>query len=132
MRTSFSAGALFAVAGVKARGLFGFSDGQVCPAVEGLEVPLWLPSCLRIARSRRATFRGLPPPDGRAVHGPLWAALHGARPTDVIVSPVIIRKHVSLLLYAHGECGGQINDLAASKMQQACEALSSSILRLDA
>jgi hypothetical protein len=130
MRTSFSVGAMFAVAGTKARGLFGFSDGRVCPAVEDLEIPLWLPSCFRIARSRRTTFRGLPPPDGGAVHGPLWTALRSPKPTDVLVAPVIVDKQVTLLLYAEGECGGRINDLAASKMQQVCEALSSSILRL--
>lgn len=130
LRAGFGVGALFAVAGTMAQGLFGFSDGRVCPEVENLRFSLSLPSCFRIARSRRATFRGLPPPDGRVVHGPLWRALHNQPPTDVLVSPVIVDGLVTLLLYAQGECGGRINDLAASKMKQVCEALSSSLLRL--
>jgi hypothetical protein len=48
----------------------------------------------------------------------------------VLVSPVIVDSHVTLLLYAQGEAGGRINNLAASRMEQVCEALSSSLLRL--
>jgi len=129
MRASFGVGAMFAVAGAMAQGLFGFSDGRVRPEVETLRFSLSLPSCFRIARSRRATFRGLPPPDGGAVHGPLWTALCSQSSTDVLVSPVIVDGLVTLLLYAQGEHGGRINHLAASKMETVCEALSSSLLR---
>jgi len=130
MRTCFGVGAMFSVAGAIARGRFGFSDGEVRPDVESMSFSLSLPSCFRIARSRRATYRGLPPPDGMAVQGPLWAALRCQPPTDVLVSPVIVDSHVTLLLYAQGETGGRINSLAASRMEQVCEALSSSLLRL--
>jgi hypothetical protein len=121
---------MFTVAGAVARGRFGFSDGEVRPEIESMSYSLSLPSCFRIARSRRATYRGLPPPDGMAVQGPLWAALHCQSPSDVLVSPVIVDSHVTLLLYAQGEAGGRINNLAASRMEQVCEALSSSLLRL--
>ena len=130
MRTCFSVGAMFSVAGAVARGRFGFSDGLVQAAVESMTFSLSLPSCFRIARSRRAAFRGLPPPDGMAVQGPLWAALHCQPPGEVLVSPVIVDSHVTLLLYAQGEAGGRINPAAASRMEQVCEALSSSLLRL--
>jgi hypothetical protein len=130
MRTCFGVGAMFTVAGAVARGRFGFSDGEVRPEIESMSYSLSLPSCFRIARSRRATYRGLPPPDGMAVQGPLWAALHCQSPSDVLVSPVIVDSHVTLLLYAQGEAGGRINNLAASRMEQVCEALSSSLLRL--
>jgi hypothetical protein len=130
MRTCFGVGAMFSVAGAVARGRFGFADGLVRPEIEGMSFSLSLPSCFRIARSRRATYRGLPPPDGMAVQGPLWAALHCQPPSDVLVSPVIVDSHVTLLLYAQGEAGGRINNLAATRMEQVCEALSSSLLRL--
>jgi hypothetical protein len=130
MRACFGAGAMFAVTGATAEGLFGFSDGHVCPEVEGLEFPLSLPSCLRIARSRRATFRGRPPPDGGAVHGPLWAALGCWPPTDVLVSPVITEGQVTLLLYAQDDGSGRIHELAADRVEQVCDALGSSLLRL--
>jgi len=130
MRTGFGVGAMFAVTGNVAQGAFGFSDGRIRPEVEKLCFPLTLPSCFRIARSRRATFRGQPPPDGGAVHGPLWRALHSQRPTDVLVAPVIVDGLVTLLLYAHGETGGRINDIAVGKIKQVCEALGSSLLRL--
>jgi hypothetical protein len=130
MRTCFGVGAMFSVAGAVARGRFGFSAGLVRPEVESLTFSLSLPSCFRIARSRRSTYRGLPPPDGMAVQGPLWNALHCHAPVDVLVSPVIVDSHVTLFLYAQGEAGGRINNLAASRMEQVCEAMSSSLLRL--
>lgn len=130
MRACFGVGAIFSVAGRLARGRFGFSDEQVQPEIENLSFSLSLPSCFRIARSRRATYRGLPPPDGRAVHQPLWAALHCQPPNGVLVSPVIVEGKVTLLLYAHGEGDGRIDSLAASRMEQIRAALSSSLLRL--
>jgi Type II secretion system (T2SS), protein E, N-terminal domain len=130
MRACFGVGAMFVVSGAIARGRFGFSGGTVQPEVESMSFSLSLPSCFRIARSRRATFRGLPPPDGMAVQGPLWAALHCQPPSDVLVSPVIVDTHVTLLLYSQGEAGERINAAAASRMEQVCEALSSSLLRL--
>jgi hypothetical protein len=130
MRTGFGTGAMFDIAGTVAQGRFGFSDGRVCPDVETLRFSLSLPSCLRIARSRRRTFRGLPPPDGRAVHQPLWAALQAPPPGEVLVAPVIVDGQVTLLLYAQGEPGSRINDVAASHVEQVCDALGSSLLRL--
>jgi len=130
MRACFGVGAMFSVAGAVARGRFGFSDGLVRSEVESMTFSLSLPSCFRIARSRRATYRGLPPPDGMAVQCPLWTALHCRPPTDVLVSPVIVDSHVTLLLYAQGEAGHRINHFAAERMDQVCEALSSSLLRL--
>ena len=130
MRTCFGVGAMFAVGGAMAQGLFGFSDGRVRPEVEELRFSLSLPSCFRIARSRRAAFRGSPPPDGGAVQRPLWLALGSPPPVDVLVAPVIVDGLVTLLLYAQGEAGGRINDLAASNIKQVCAALSSSLLRL--
>ena len=68
MRACFGVGAMFSVVGTVPRGRFGFSDGRVRPEIEDLSFSLSLPSCLRIARSRRATYLGLPPPrwTGRA------------------------------------------------------------------
>lgn len=130
MRTCFSAGAMFVVTGAVAQGRFGFAGGRVRPEVERLRIPLGLPSCLRIARSRRANFRGAPPPDGGAVHAPLWAALGTDSPSDVLVSPVIVDGQVTLLLYAQGDPGSRILSVAAARIEQVREALGSSLLRL--
>lgn len=130
MRACFGVGAMFSVAGTTAQGRFGFCEGMVRPDVEALTVSLSLPSCFRIARSRRTIFRGPPPPDGMAVHRSLWAALRCEPPRDVLVSPVIVDGLVTLLLYAHGEGHGRIDNVAASHMERVCNALSSSLLRL--
>jgi hypothetical protein len=130
MRGCFSGGAMFVVEGAVAQARFGFFAGQVRPEVEHLRFSLSLPSCFRIARSRRAIYRGAPPPDGMAVHGPLWSSLGTDPPSEVLVSPVIVDGLVTLLLYAQGESGKRINSLAASKIEQVCDALSSSLLRL--
>ena len=130
MRGCFGVGAMFAVAGAAAQGQFGFSNGMVRPELETMSFSLSLPSCFRIARSRRATFRGVPPPDGLVVHRGLWVALHCQPPSDVLVSPVIVDGQVTLLLYAQSEGGGPIDDFAARRMDEVCGALSSSLLRL--
>jgi hypothetical protein len=65
-----------------------------------------------------------------SVHGPLWSALGTEPPGDVLVSPVIVDGQVTLLLYAQAEPGGRIGSLAASKTEQLCDALGSSLLRL--
>lgn len=130
MRACFGVGAMFSVEGAVAQGRFGFADGAVRPEVESVAISLSLPSCFRIARSRRATFRGTPPPDGMAVHRALWAALRCQPPKDALVSPVIVDGQVTLLLYAQGERGEPIDNLAAGRMEQICDALSSSLLRL--
>jgi len=130
MRTCFGAGAMFTVAGADAQGRFGFSDRMVRTELETMSFSLSLPSCLRIARSRRATFRGLPPPDGMAVQRTLWGALQCVPPKEALVSPVIVDGRVTLLLYAQGKGGGRIDDLAASRMEQVCDALGTSLLRL--
>ena len=130
MRVCFGIGAMVAVSGAMARGRFGFSDGRVRPELESLTFSLSLPSCFRIARSRRTLYRGCPPPDGLAVHGPLWAALCSPPPTDVLVAPVIVDGHVTLLLYAQGENGCRMTSAAVEHMEQVCEALGNSLLRL--
>ncbi|MGD0835296.1 MAG: hypothetical protein ABSB49_01470 [Polyangia bacterium] len=129
MRSCFDAGAAFVVGGAWLAGHFGFADGEIRPAVENLRLSLSLPSCFRIARSRRALFQGMPPPDGGAVHGPLWSALATQPPRDVLVAPVIVERQVTLLLYAHGGGGGRLGQLADS-LEQVCAALGSSLLRL--
>ena len=65
-----------------------------------------------------------------AVHRALWAALRCQPPKDALVSPVIVDGQVTLLLYAQGERGEPIDNLAAGRMEQICDALSSSLLRL--
>jgi hypothetical protein len=130
MRVCFGIGAMVAVSGAVARGRFGFSDGRVRPELEALTFSLSLPSCFRIARSRRTIYRGCPPPDGMAVHGPLWSALCCPPPTDVLVAPVIVDSHVTLLLYAQGENGCRMTSAAVERMEQVCEALGNSLLRL--
>lgn len=130
MRACFRVGALFAVSGATARGRFGFANGHVRPSIENMELSLSLPSCLRIARSRRGTYRGAPPPDGMAVQGQLWKALGTEPPTEVLISPVIVDNQVTLLLYAQGEGERRLNAVAAAKMEQVCDAMSSSLLRL--
>jgi hypothetical protein len=130
MRVCFGTGAMLAVSGAVARGRFGFSDGRVRAEVEGLTFSLSLPSCFRIARSRRTLYRGAPPPDGLAVHGRLWSTLCCSPPTDVLVAPVIVDSHVTLLLYAQGENGCRMTSAAVDRMAQVCEALGSSLLRL--
>jgi Type II secretion system (T2SS), protein E, N-terminal domain len=130
MRACFTVGAMFSVAAAEARGRFGFSDGQVRPEIENMTFPLTLPSCLRIARSRRGTYRGAPPPDGMAVQKQLWQALRCETPADVLVSPVIVDGQVTLLLYAQAEGDARINSIAAGRMEQVCQAMSSSLLRL--
>jgi hypothetical protein len=130
LRSCFGVGAMFAVSGVLAQGRFGFSAGLVRPAVESITFSLSLPSCFRIARSRRTLWRGAPPPDGQAVHRTLWMALRCAPPSEVLVCPVIVDSQVTLLVYAQGNQGESLDSQSANRMEQVCSALGDSLLRL--
>jgi hypothetical protein len=130
MRANFEVGAMFTVAGFFAEGRFGYVHNSLCPAVEGVVFSLSLPSCFRIARSRRAMFKGPPPPDGLAVHKMLWTALGMPSPSEVLVCPVLVGGQITVLLYVQGKNGGPIDPLAANRMEQVCTALGDSLLRL--
>jgi hypothetical protein len=128
MRSSFSAGAMFAVSGIFAMGRFGFGPSGPC-SVEGISFSLSLQSCFRLAYSRRATYCGAPPAEGAAVHQRLWTALGGEIPSEVMVAPVVVNEQIAVLLYAHGR-GGILASGAVGKMEQVCLALGSVLGRL--
>jgi hypothetical protein len=130
MRSCFGAGAMFAINGVFATGRFGYNEGTECPAVESLVFSLSLPSCFRAAHARGATFHGAPPPEGEAIHGPLWTALRCPPPREVLVAPVVAGGQVSLLLYAHGRKHGRIEKFAINRMDHVCSALANTLVRL--
>jgi len=46
------------------------------------------------------------------------------------VAPVIVESHVTLLLYAQGEDGSRISNAVVERMEQVCEVLGSSLVRL--
>lgn len=130
MRANFEVGAMFTVAGYFAEGRFGYAANSLCEAVEGVVFSLSLPSCFRIARSRRSMFKGPPAPDGLAVHKLLWTALGVPSPTEVLVCPVSVGGQITVLLYAQGKNGGLIDSVAANRMEHVCAALGDSLLRL--
>jgi hypothetical protein len=130
MRACFGAGAMFSVNGVFASGRFGYNEGAECPAVESLLFSLSLPSCFRTAHTRGTMFHGAPPPEGEAIHGPLWAALRCPPPREVLVAPVVAAGQVSLMLYAHGRKQGRIEKSAVGRMEHVCSALANTLVRL--
>jgi hypothetical protein len=121
---------MFAINGVFATGRFGYNEGAECPAVESLVFSLSLPSCFRAAHAHGTTFHGSPPPEGEAIHGPLWTALRCPPPREVLVAPVVAGGQVSLLLYAHGRKHGRIERFAINRMEHVCSALASTLVRL--
>jgi hypothetical protein len=130
MRSCFGAGAMFAINGVFALGRFGYNEGTECPAVESLVFSLSLPSAFRLAHTRGSVFHGAPPPDGEAIHGPLWTALRCPPPREVLVAPVVAAGQISMLLYAHARKSGRIEKFAVARMEHVCSALANALMRL--
>ena len=130
LRANFEVGAMFAASGHFAEGRFGYYRDAMCKGVEGVVFSLSLPSCFRIARSRHAAWKGVPPPDGLVVHRLVWNALGVAPPKEVMVCPVIVDRQISVLLYVQGKNGGMIEKVAADRLERVCEALGDSLLRL--
>ena len=130
MRSCFGAGAMFVVAGEVAEGRFGYNQGSPCGGIEGLVFSLSLPSCFRVAYCQGTLFHGSPPPDGEAVHRPLWTALGSQPPREVVVAPVVVAGQTALLLYGQGRNGARVESFTVSRLGHVCAALASTLVRL--
>ncbi len=130
MRSCFAVGAMFVVNGVFAQGRFGYNEGSPCPGVERVVFSLSLPSCFHLAHRHRALFHGPPPPDGEAVHRPLWAALGCRPPREVVVAPVVVGAQTAILVYGQGRDGACIEKLTVSRLERVSAALAEVLVRL--
>lgn len=101
----FGAGAALMVRQANAVGWRAYSsrrpDAQ--GAIETLSLPLEGTSVLQAAHDSARPYRGPAMSAGRPVERRLWEALGVGEPVQMLVVPVLVRKRVVNLLYAHGE-----------------------------
>jgi hypothetical protein len=117
LRSTFGCGLVLVVKGDMAMGWKGFfPDAE--DLVDAVSIPLNKPTMFGQAYESRAPFRGEPPAEGAQLQERLWKLLRCPPPKEVLVSPVVLKKRVVNLLYAHMDDGSPLTDAIADEAQK--------------
>jgi hypothetical protein len=110
------------------RGHVATPRGLTAP-LEQLSLPLGGTSALQAAHDTLRPFRGTPPSVGRPVETELWAAI-GAEPppSQILVTPIIVKQRVVNLVYAHAHDG--LPDTATDELCELAIRASTAYVRL--
>jgi hypothetical protein len=130
LRSSYGCGLVFIVKNDIALGWKGFAPGLEETALEMLSLPLSVPSVLNLAYSRAALFRGSPVESAGIVQSRLYKLLKHAPPSEVITAPIMVKKRVVNLIYAHAFDLKNLPDFAPAELRKLCEAASECFVRL--
>ncbi len=99
--------------------------------VESLGLPLGGASVLQAAHDAGAAFRGGPPSAGRPIETRLWEATGTTSPPDeVVVVPVLVRRRIVNLFYAHSHAGAPISSEHFDELQALASRCSDAYMRL--
>jgi hypothetical protein len=112
------------------RGHVGTARGLGAP-LDQISLPLGGTSALQVAHDTLRPFRGAPPSVGRPVETELWSAI-GAEPppTQILVTPIIVKQRVVNLVYAHVTAGGALPDIATDELCELAIRASTAYVRL--
>jgi hypothetical protein len=130
MRGAFGAGLILTTRDGIALGNLGFGGNFDDDTVETIVVPLSVPTILREAHERRATYRG-PTTSDHPVEDRFFK-LFGLEqdPQDVVVEPVVLRDRVVCLYYAHGPGGAPLPDDRVAELSALARAAEATFVRL--
>jgi hypothetical protein len=130
LRGAFAAGLILIAKDGVALGHLGFGGSVDDDTVETIVVPLSVPTVLRDAHDRRATYRG-PTTSDHPVEDRFFR-LFGLTedPADVVVEPVVLRGRVVCLFYAHGAGGGPLDDDRVAELAALARAAEAAYVRL--
>ena len=99
--------------------------------IQTLSLPLGGASALQEAHDAAGPYRGGPTSAGRPVERTLWSLLElEDGPREMLVVPVLVRRRVVNLVYAHGLGHGAIDDSAAKKLGELARRASRAYTRL--
>lgn len=99
--------------------------------IEELSLPLAGISALQAAYDSSQIYRGKAPSPGKPIERALWNALGTApEPREMLVVPVVVKKRVVNLIYAHATDGGPIDDTSLKKMGELAKRTARAYLRL--
>lgn len=101
------------------------------PGIGTLSLPLGGASALQEAHDAAGPYRGGPTSAGRPVERALWTLLDlDGEPREMLIVPVLVRRRVVNLVYAHGLDHGAIDDSAAKKLGELARRASRAYARL--
>jgi hypothetical protein len=125
MRGAFAGGMILLAKDGLALGSRGFGGLFDDVSIQSIVIPLSVPSMFARAHDQRATFSGVAPADGAAIHDRFFRLFDLPGPPPMVtVTPVCINDRVVCLYYAHGE-----HDLAG-ELEQLASAASATFVRL--
>jgi len=126
----FGTGAVLICKRDAALGWRGYFPGVDADTVESITIALGVPSIFRAAFERHEILRGAPPASGRDIQDRFWKHLHCPPPAEVIVAPVMLRKRVINLLYAHAADGGPLPEGSGDHLDELCAAAAGAFVRI--
>ena len=87
-------------------------------ALEALSLPLGGASALQEAHDSGVTYRGGPTSAGKPTERALWQflGLEQRTPVEMLVVPIMVRRRVVNLVYAHGLGHGPVDDTSTKKL----------------
>ncbi|MEM9487644.1 MAG: hypothetical protein AAGC55_00800 [Myxococcota bacterium] len=107
----------------------GGEPGQ--PRIDQLSLALGGASALQEAHDAGAVYRGGATSPGRPIERALWQFLELEEPpAEMLVVPVLVKRRVVNLIYAHGIGHGAIDDTAAKKLAELAKRASRAYARL--
>lgn len=98
---------------------------------EELSLPLGPASLLQLANDNAIPYQGRPVSPGKPTERKLWSALSiGKEPHDLAVMPILVKRRVVNLVYAHGIGGAPLERKAVKGLEELCERAGASYYRL--
>lgn len=130
LRSTYECGLIFVRRDTSLVGWKGFAPSAPEGAIEAFEVPIVVPSALRVAFHDRVVFRGPPPAEGAALHNRLTRALGCSAPREILVAPIVLGKRVVNVVYAHGHGDGPLPESLEAELTRVCDAARDAYARL--
>ncbi|MCG8422726.1 MAG: hypothetical protein MJE77_32835 [Proteobacteria bacterium] len=107
------------------------STGAAVASIDTLSLPLGGASALQEAHDSGTVYRGGATSVGRPIERELWRFLQmNDEPVEMLVVPIVVRRRVVNLIYAHGKNHGAIDSTAAKKLGELAKRSSRAYTRL--
>jgi hypothetical protein len=129
LRGHFSAALITIVKGDMALGYRGFGGHFDDQSVESIVIPLSVPTMFQTAALAKQPYIGPPPREGHSIQERFFKVFP-ARPTEVVLLPVILRDRLVCMFYAHRCDGIRTPDTVFDQIQQVGHATEEAFLSL--
>ena len=126
----FGGGLALIVRDAMVLGWKGFVPGLTASQLEGIALPLAVPSMFARVCESREVFAGVPPEDGAMLQGRFFKLLGEGEPIEVAVAPVVLKERVVLIAYGQRTQVPTDAEPPETGLAELCAAASAALVRL--